>query len=1409
MSFQNPIYSSGRYGRQSGQNGGGSGANASSSAFDTNRTDSYEQLLNSSRYGDEVSSVTGFVRPFSAASRPFDYDLSGYVEDDEFIFFALGALATGQAVDERLFLANPRGREIMDMLETIGLTVDPNTGAMFLSDSQAITAALYKNSDFGETVLGDTDDAAIEELFKLNTNASALQDLVNLVDKEKDGIISDEEVARFLTENPALDQTGLVSDILSRNENYASITTLINAVDFSQVGGQANADDARKDIRETLLQFRADGLDDAVITQIENRTDEARGMLDTIQILDADEDGEFGFEELITGYVRNFDDLDAYMMNYIEGDEDTTDLVRNVEPLAFNPSTGSMEKINLSELTPIVNWVLNQTDLLDSEGVVNEDSLKNYFSDLKNINPGFLTAQNQDNLIIEWQVARELSKDSEYEKYWRHLDPFPLLSLYEITKLEIELRNSQSDEEREFIEEFIINTPDTDLDLIKLTLDFLDDDGDNYMSDSEFLNKLLMVSRGEASLEPQIFDAFASTNPNIQQLNNLIDNIDTNLNGQISELEALNLVLAERRGDVVMNDVIFETFLSDPANIGFNEDLLPKLIKAADIIDPNKDGFVDLDEATNYELQKRQGLIDLGDETEILKKVMDDSDPLKIYKSAFKLVFEDLLDADGDGDIRFDVVSTNYDAINNVGLAAYQEFQDAYDFLDYFKDEDGNGVPEGFISFDDLAGIESDAGATYKGLSGAEAIEQAYNDIGFELNTDPTTGFYDKDLVSLINMPALLKEDVFGMANDMLRLISTDVDIKMKVLEDITSAHTNGLNNLAAMKDLIKSIRDPRDADYRIDPNETNAAKVAKQQLASELRFTKDNIVSDVFSLNPELADYVSALNAIDLNRNGQISDRETVLGMMVEKKANDLVNQFGPGSSLSAPESNFSDVLDDTTSPFGNSNYNSANFVNSINNAFDKLDSNGEKFIDVDTFLYPEITILDMVELYNLHGTYELPPDPADPKYNNFADPADVKAYANDLLGTTYQELNDVGQLMDELEPLFDEFGEPVPDAADPSGQAWGLKNRFHEYMSNVHLELQKMDVDQNGQINDDDIIGAIAKLRRSQLGFIPTDAQGVPEEEPLIWSPAVQTVLDSSPNLDKYVELVDKYAPNGFMDEYAMLAYAKDVLDGTLSTDEALALTNIPSFALYIGGNDNNPNQVTSLNKVSEIRDLHTAFISALNALDPNGDFRVTEAEYIDVFTRLRPTIGLKDENGNLIDYDGTPLPAAAGVNPRVYNPSIIEGTRSRVDENGDGQYTTEDALARDPDGWFSNSPDAIGNDTNGDGVYDANDDLALVNPNNVSEGWIHDRPEDNERWSHIDTAYEYDKIKDLDFYQRAIISNVDGSIVTRPVLDRNGTPLVDANGQIIYEAVTDETINDLERAIADFIGSVLASL
>lgn len=716
----------------------------------------------------------------------------------------------------------------------------------------------------------------------------------------------------------------------------------------------------------------------------------------------------------------------------------------------------------------------------------------------------------------------------------------------------------------------------SDLEQIKNIVEFIDNDLSGKVSELEILDTVLASRRGEIDINNEDVQKILRTNPNYDRIMQLLENATGNFDGEITDRDVYEVLMGLRSGTLTSDRALMALFLSRNAN----RDAIERSIEAFDV---NIDGQISNEEFASTVLAIRRGEHESGAHNIVLG-ILDQDPNFSNLKAVIENIDKDPNGTISDeevidfslavrgGRINLDQSMTELILGNNANLQSIREML-------ALIDANSTGTIENAEVFNTLIALRK--GEISR--SGMSIINKILDTNG---NADEIF-----EAISAIDTSG------DGIVSDQ-ELIEAKIMQRRGAFANINSEYLNlvmGSNSKSSVVDQVLNIFDA-DANGQLSKLDF-VSKILSYRQGSINPVDQSIFDSVVASFDTEL-DVLEVLNIFDADNNGVISDREFARGLM--SKRSGAISVTDELMDLFKSKNANSQIILDAVSILDANNNGIVNAEEFVNNFLASVSVNGQ----VDS--HRMAVISNLIDI--------LYPDAI--KLDKFRDDLDVN---NDTVISDNELING---LLNLRKGTLENPGADIVNIVIAA-------NRNH---ANILGVIDSIDADKDGVISDMEMVTASLAVRR-----------GAYTNEQL---PYVQAVLMKNAKHDQIQDLMNHFDKN---------------LDGTVSDLELMdALFQIRRGA-FTG--ELIPEVVDALKnqnpRVAAIENL-------INQIDPNANGRVDNNELVRGMLKINAGLVARpsDEllinlpNGSAVDYGDKALQAEVLVKMFDQNKNGVVG-------------------------------------------------------------------------------------------------------------------------------------------------------
>lgn len=842
----------------------------------------------------------------------FDSQADGNLTDEELIT-TLMKIRSGElnpaehkaAVD--LLDGIPQYKKIKDAVSQIDANADGR-----VSDDEIIDLVLIsRRSDI------NIDDGLLSKLVPDSAKLNLVKSQVSSVDKDNNGIISDQEYIQSISDlnnqNLSSIAQGVLGKILKRNPNSQSIQNVLNFVDKD-----SNSIISAGELTQAVLAYyrgETQSLNQdyfIMALDLNSNRNLIQGIIDQINPNHSGLVDSANLTRFFMSYKLNNPNLDPSLAkSIIQSFPDGNKIVDTV--LAFDTDRDGF--VSLREYTQ--GYINIKKGLISNPGneilghitnmTVDGPMVRDFINLIDSDNNGTISAAEFTTNFNKALVGTDGKTDLRKIELISNLKDiiYPAYAEIENFKNAVDINKDNILSDNELIDALLkinsgeLQTPAADItdlifsanpnksDLIHLVND-LDKDKDGTISDTELTYNLIRVRRGEF---PQyslgLVQAILNKNPKFSEIQSMLDLFDKDQNGIVSDIEMFDAFI-KIKGGKYSGQVIPEALDAIRA-LNPNSANIEALV---DNLDPNKNGIVDYDELIQALLKVNSGTLNISNEIKLAIP-----GPNGLYGSSISEAERTvgLFDKDKNGqisDLEIASITLGYRQTHNL---------DSYDpnfVIAAFKTNPNSAKIGSLIN-----NIDKDGDGHF---SNTETIQAILNQ-----RKDPNTFGAD-----------------FGLVQNLLGNYNSSYSTINNLINSMDQDGNGNVSNIEAMKAIINDVRNPVSVNDRSIFNEIlfsnpEANSIVSAFIGFEVNPNSSNIPNDLFKAwfkiqqgskpgayfnelveglgqGAALNNLISQYRSLDSDRNGQVGTEEFG-NFLVSMRAN---------HSVSAENSNMANLL-------------------------------------------------------------------------------------------------------------------------------------------------------------------------------------------------------------------------------------------------------------------------------------------------------------------------------------------------------------------------------------------------------------------------------------------------------------------------------------------------------------------
>jgi Ca2+-binding EF-hand superfamily protein len=608
----------------------------------------------------------------------FDGEITDQIVFDVLMSIRAGNISEHNALMSIFLETNPNSEKIANSIELID-----KTDKGIISKEEYIDFIL----DTRKGIINAEDHENLITILEQDTVFQNLKNTIDFIDKKADGIIDDEDIIElalaFKKGNINLDPL-LVDIVMSKNINSEKINELINSIDKN-----SNAEIDHEEIFNTIIGLRNGQIDNKdlnLIYKILNKNPNLEKMKFAIESIDQDGDGRVSNYEYTQaeleyrqGLIQDIDTWNSVLSSNPDSEKlqkiiNHFDEFRNgiINPLVFTDKILSYRQnpnpdMPINIFNDVVETIDQDLKLLNFINVF--DNQKNGIIDEKSFARGVLAARadliksndelinsimnrvengeiilesinildadkngvvNADEFVNNFQASISVNGVVDFNRMSIISNLLEVIypDAIKLDKFrdDIDLNNDNQLSDQELITGLINlrngSLTNPGLDIIRVVIsgnpnyrniidviEKIDSDKDGVISNYDTLTGLLLARKGMFSNEQlPIAQAILMRNPKNEELQNLLNIFDKDLNGEISKLELTDAIFKFRRGEIETD--INTDILEALKNLNPNRRDIERLIET---VDPNGSGKIENDELIRGLLAINSGTIERPD----------------------------------------------------------------------------------------------------------------------------------------------------------------------------------------------------------------------------------------------------------------------------------------------------------------------------------------------------------------------------------------------------------------------------------------------------------------------------------------------------------------------------------------------------------------------------------------------------------------------------------------------------------------------------------------------------------------------------------------------------------------------------------------------------------------------------
>jgi len=775
----------------------------------------------------------------------------------------------------------------------------------------------------------------------------------------------------------------------------------------------------------------------------------------------------------------------------------------------------------------------------------------------------------------------------------------------------------------------------TRFDEIKTIVDFIDQNANGVITDIEILDAVLSAKKGALDLNNEITQTILKKNTKFEKIINLLQNTNGDFNGEVSNKDVFNILISLKAGNLSEDQALMSLFLSKNSN-------RDNIGNSIDLLDKDSNGVLSNTEFGDFILDFRNGKIN-QEKNLIVKNILESDNNFKNLLDVINAIDsdnngvvsdEEVIDlslAVKKGHINLDTDLTQLILGKNENLKALIGLIGLID-----KNVDGNiqsnEVYETMIALKKGEFREQDAQLINKIISQNPKKEQIQNAINF-VDIDQDGIVKDEEV---LNAEILLRK---GQAENIDReSLKTVFESNPKSNQLIETLNIFDPQNtgIVSQGDLINKILDKRKG----------------------LILVPDDIIFEkVIRIFDKELQIQTALNIFDSDKNGIIEDSSFARGILASRAG--IINTNNEIISAIASKNENSQIIQTAISIMDSDNNGVVSAEEFNQNFKASVSVNGvvdfQRMSIISNILnvvYPDAIKLDQfrdnIDINNdqLLSDMELIDGLLNLRNGSVPNPGidiiRVVISANQNFQNIIKTIDKIDLEKDGVISNLDTLnglvavrkGEFTNDQL-PFVQATLMKNANY---NNIQSALNLFDPDLNGDVSNWELINAIFKIRRNEINFL-IDIQ------------ILDALKSFNPNKNKIEELLKTIDPDvsGTIDYSELINGVLAINAGKLERPENSVLFNLP--------NTSGQNYGDSILSAELL----------INKIDQNRNGELSDNEIASLILSGKA-------NGELLGFDPDFISAIFATNPRS---NEIKNLIQKIDSDNDGIFSDKEII------------------------------------------------------------------------------------------------------------------------------------
>ena len=492
----------------------------------------------------------------------FDTDGDGIVSDKEVYDYIMARRNANQGYSEKIKSVNNNADLIIKLIEN----VDPNRDGA-IEDHELINAIL----DIRRNSKQEIPIHLLHLVAETNPNIEKIFLAIEKTDLDGSGKISDIEILRALINENTLDiDKDILYKVLSTNENFDEIKDFLSSINISGDGVLSNTE-----VFNFLMAFRSSGfsINKSDVLEFLRGNPKLEEIEKSIEYFDPNKDGYISVQEYLEGLLN------------IESGKETQNHKTVFEIIKDNPRYEEINSIFAA---------------IDS----NEDGQYSVI-ELVQAWQKFKLGNLEANEDIFYTILNELSGSNKLSTLLNQIDTNSdgNIDNMELIDLIMKIRSDQNFQIDSETKTAILSLNDNS-EILESAVNAIDKDQNGIINTKEVVEAIISIRKKELAIDSQTLNYILNYNPNIVEIEELLNFIDQDQDGVFSAAEVFDAIINVRQGNYqVQNQALFNDLIELSSSRS-------EVLTILNNYDPDGDGFISTGDYIKTQIKIVRGSLD-------------------------------------------------------------------------------------------------------------------------------------------------------------------------------------------------------------------------------------------------------------------------------------------------------------------------------------------------------------------------------------------------------------------------------------------------------------------------------------------------------------------------------------------------------------------------------------------------------------------------------------------------------------------------------------------------------------------------------------------------------------------------------------------------------------------------------